>query len=686
MGILPLEIQKLSNLVTLTLTGNANLTGPLPPEIGSIPLNVLDLHDNGFNGTLPKEISRLSNLLIIDLSGNRFEGPFPTFFILSVRTALQVFKLARNLFEGDIPQNAFQNMTELLTMDLSRNKFTGPPPNLTFSKNLNNLNLSSNLFTGFSPLPLYFSSLLPSKLSVVDLSDLNIGGGVPDWHSLELPRLENLYLDSNNIAGVLDISAVVGSSFGRTLRVLSMKNNNITNVVYTNAFIDGAQPQIFLQGNPYCEGSTKEDDGKRCYCQQVCFLSPSSSGRKSDLRVIIISTSCSGVILALVVLIYSFVLHRNRMKMRSLYEKIEKSEVNAKRFEYNQLRVATCNFSPKMKLGTGAFGAVYKGILPNHTVVAVKQLFLKTKEACDDFVNEVLLITNLQHRNLVCLKGYSLRGKEMLLVYEYVENGDLEKLLFSAPGGSTPQALNWQARMNICMGVAQGLYYLHASSQSRIIHRDIKASNILLDQKLHPKIADFGLARPLQDECSHIVTDHRAGTLGYLAPEYLLFGQLSEKADVFSFGVLLLEIITGRKNRNPKIQDNEYLPIYACRLHGDGKLMDLLDRRLQLDSTNTTELKQVHRVLKAAILCAQMSPEQRPTMFRVLTMLAGDVDVEVPKTIDTISWSEFRSHQLSGSSSTATRSRSTMMYGDVTVELSSMKSILTNQILAEASC
>lgn len=204
---------------------------------------------------------------------------------------------------------------------------------------------------------------------------------------------------------------------------------------------------------------------------------------------------------------------------------------------------------------------------------------------------------------------------------------------------------------------------------------------------------------------------------GYLAPEYLLFGQLSEKADVFSFGVLLLEIITGRKNRNPKIQDNEYLPIYvsllrlltpyhafefssfpvwiihtsemftqACRLHGDGKLMDLLDRRLQLDSTNTTELKQVHRVLKAAILCAQMSPEQRPTMFRVLTMLAGDVDVEVPKTIDTISWSEFRSHQLSGSSSTATRSRSTMMYGDVTVELSSMKSILTNQILAEASC
>nr|APU94841.1 leucine-rich repeat receptor-like protein kinase [Pohlia nutans] len=638
-GTLPPEIGKLDNLVTLSLTGNPNLTGPLPPEIGGLPLNILDLHDNGFTGTIPNEFGQLEYVSQLDLSGNHFVGPYPDFFSLSMRTTFQSFKIARNSLKGDIPPSFPHNISQLLTWDISSNELTGVLPNMSFITNLHHLNVSSNLFIGLSPLPTFINSMLPRKLAELDFSNLNIGGAVPNWDTIVLPYLESLYLDSNNFTGVLDISAVSRGHFGTSLKVLSLKNNNITDVIYTNASME-LQLKIFLQGNPYCEGSISEDDGRRCYCEQICFISPKS--KNDTWKVSGIIGTCSAILLALVILIFSLVLHRNKKHMRSLYEEIEASEINAKRYKYFELLVATRNFSPAMKLGAGAFGAVYKGILPNKTEVAVKQLFLKTKEGRDDFINEVLLVSNLQHRNLVTLKGYSLHGREMLLVYEYVENRDLDKLLLSPQSGVNP--LNWQARRKICLGVAQGLYYLHASSQFRILHRDIKASNILLDKNLNPKIADFGLARPMHDERSKIITDQRAGTLGYLAPEYVFFGRLSEKADVFSFGVLLLEILSGKRNRHTLVaEDDEYLPIYAWRLQCEGKLMELVDQRLELGGRNM----EVQRVLHTAILCVQMSPEKRPTMFRVLAMLAGHADIVLPATSDLNTWTEF--HQFSSS-------------------------------------
>ncbi|CAM6021291.1 unnamed protein product [Sphagnum balticum] len=188
--------------------------------------------------------------------------------------------------------------------------------------------------------------------------------------------------------------------------------------------------------------------------------------------------------------------------------------------------------------------------------------------------------------------------------------------------------MNWPARMKICLGVARGLYYLHVSSQTRIIHRDIKASNILLDKDLNPKIADFGLARPIQDGNSEIMTQKCAGTIGYLAPEYMLYGQLSNKADVYSFGVLLLETISGKKNQDPSQPEDEvYLPRRAWKLLSKNSLLDLIDPRLQCSNT---ELFEVKRVLEIAILCVQTSVEKRPTMFRVVAMLAGDANVVIP--------------------------------------------------------
>ncbi|CAM6023160.1 unnamed protein product, partial [Sphagnum balticum] len=306
---------------------------------------------------------------------------------------------------------------------------------------------------------------------------------------------------------------------------------------------------------------------------------------------------------------------------------LEELDIKARRFDYNELCVATKNFAEDRKLGAGAYGVVYKGVLANNIEVAVKQLFIKTQHGSEDFLNEILLISNLQHRNLVALKGYCLHGKEMLLVYEFVEFCDLEKFLFDTKGEYLSQVMNWPTRMKICLGVAQGLYYLHVSSQTKIIHRDIKASNILLDKDLNPKIADFGLARPIQDGKSEIMTQKCAGTIGYLAPEYMFYGQLSNKADVYSFGVLLLETISGKKNQNPNQPEDEvYLPIRAWKLHLKNSLMDLIDPRLQCSNI---ELFEVKRVLEIAILCVQTSPEKRPTMFRVVAMLVGDANVEI---------------------------------------------------------
>lgn len=645
-GILPREIRIFNKLVTLTLTGNPSLTGSLPSEVAYLPLNVLDLHDNGFNGTIPTELSRLGNLLELDLSGNQFEGGFPSQF--STTPTLQVFKIARNLLQDEIPANAFENMTQLLILDLSGNNFTGPSPKFpVVGSKLFHLNISYNKFTGLPELSQVFNGWLPNSLGVLDLSGLNIGGRLPpDWNlSPGLLSLEKLYVNNINISGVLDIKNMQSSvqklaPASRTLHVLSLMDNGITDVVFDKQFLTDGKIKLFLQGNPYCAEESKDADGQRCFCEQYCAISPEPS-KKSYLKVILITTSICAVLLGSVIFFLFFQLRKKNQHMHTLLKRFDESDVRTKRFEYSELRTATKNFAQERKLGQGAYGAVYKGILPNNVLVAVKQLFMRTHEGSEDFLNEVLLISNLQHRNLVALKGYCLHGKEMLLVYEFVDYCDLDKLLLQRSRSELSPVVAWPARMHICLGTAQGLYYLHASSSSetKIIHRDIKASNILVDKNLNPKIADFGLARPIQDEKSGILTMQRAGTVGYLAPEYMLYGHLSDKADVFSFGVLLLEIVSGSNNKDPTQPDDEvYLPNRARKLLKEDRLIELMDSRLRVSEADALE---VQRVLEIAVMCVQAAPEMRPTMFRVVAMLAGDANVVIEPMDDSDQWRKY---------------------------------------------
>ncbi|XP_058787785.1 cold-responsive protein kinase 1-like [Vicia villosa] len=284
-------------------------------------------------------------------------------------------------------------------------------------------------------------------------------------------------------------------------------------------------------------------------------------------------------------------------------------------YKYSDLKAATKNFSEENKLGEGGFGDVYKGTLKNGNVVAVKKLVLgKSSKIDNDFESEVKLISNVHHRNLVRLLGCCSKKQERILVYEYMANSSLDKFLFGEKQGS----LNWKQRCDIILGTARGLAYLHEEFHISIIHRDIKTSNILLDDNLHPKIADFGLARLLPGDRSHLSTGV-AGTLGYTAPEYAIHGQLSEKADTYSYGIVVLEIISGQKSTEIKEDDDgDYLLQKSWKLHERGRHLELVDKTLDPNDYDGEEVK---KMIEIALLCTQASAGMRPTMSEVVVLL-----------------------------------------------------------------
>ncbi|KAJ4706823.1 Cysteine-rich receptor-like protein kinase [Melia azedarach] len=283
-------------------------------------------------------------------------------------------------------------------------------------------------------------------------------------------------------------------------------------------------------------------------------------------------------------------------------------------YRHKDLISATKNFSDDNKLGEGGFGDIYKGILSNGKVVAVKKLAIGlTRRVVSDFENEVRLISNVHHRNLIRLLGCSSKGSELLLVYEYMANSSLDKFLFGEKRGF----LNWKQRFDIILGTARGLAYLHEDFHVCIIHRDIKPSNILLDNDFQPKIADFGLARLLPENQTHVSTKF-AGTLGYTAPEYAIHGQLSEKADTYSYGVLVLEIVSGKKSSELTKDNDEYLLKRAWTLYENGKQEELMDENLNPDEYTHEEAR---RVIEIALMCTQSAASSRPTMSEVVVML-----------------------------------------------------------------
>ncbi|GLT52533.1 hypothetical protein SLA2020_258680 [Shorea laevis] len=350
----------------------------------------------------------------------------------------------------------------------------------------------------------------------------------------------------------------------------------------------------------------------------------------------------------LVLLALGMLSWRYYFRAKKRREDLRKLDLQTGLFTLKQISAATDNFDPGNKLGEGGFGPVYKGELSDSTVIAVKQLSSKSSQGNREFLNEIRMISCLQHPNLVKLYGCCIEGDQLLLVYEYMENNSLSRALF---GPGCQMNLDWPTRHRICVGIAKGLAYLHEESTYKIVHRDIKATNILLDRDLSPKICDFGLAKLYPEDKTHIST-RIAGTIGYIAPEYALGGYLTYKADVYSFGVVALEIVSGR-NHTTYGPENKYACLleWACQLLQNGNLLDLVDDDLGSEFNKA----EAETVIKVALLCTNLSPTLRPTMSEVVGMLEGRSTT--PDPVNASSYSDdlrfklIRDHRVSMSSS-----------------------------------
>ncbi|KAJ1291264.1 hypothetical protein BS78_02G303600 [Paspalum vaginatum] len=335
------------------------------------------------------------------------------------------------------------------------------------------------------------------------------------------------------------------------------------------------------------------------------------SGRKRTAAVIPAGIACF-IVLMLIILVCCFLRFRRRIKMAQ--DDHRKAQCTI--FDLPTLQEATEYFSEKNKVGEGGFGTVYKGILSDGQEIAVKTILGRTGHGLHQLHNEVLLLAELQHKNLVRLHGFSSHQNDTLLVYEYIKNGSLDNFLFD---DSSRYALNWEQQHNIILGIAKGILYLHEDSTMRIIHRDLKANNILLDDNKEPKIADFGLARLLGEGHTQTQTTKIVGTFGYMAPEYISCGSVSPKIDVFSFGVLALEIVTRRSNCSSDDHSNVNLLSDVWDHWTKGTMRQMLH-----PSLDEFAVRQALRCIQIGLLCVQPEPDHRPDISAVVFTLTRD--------------------------------------------------------------
>ncbi|XP_060191929.1 protein NSP-INTERACTING KINASE 1-like isoform X1 [Lycium barbarum] len=484
-------------------------------------------------------------------------------------------------------------------------------PSIGNLTNLQIILLQNNNITG--PIPKEIGRL--SKLQTLDLSDNFFTGDIP----LSLGHLNNLKymrLNNNSLSG--EIPASLANMSQLTLVDLSFNN------------LSGPVPKFPAKkfniiGNPLiCETGSEPD----CYGMQLLPMSmtlnsseTSPSGKQKSHKIALVFGSSLGCISLLVLGIGLFLWSRHRHNQQAFFDVKDRhhEEVslgNLRRFQFKDLQIATKNFSSKNILGKGGFGHVYKGHLPDGTPVAVKRLNDgSTIGGEKQFQTEVEMISLAVHRNLLGLYGFCMTQSEKLLVYPYMSNGSVASRLRAKP------VLDWGTRKRIALGAARGLLYLHEQCDPKIIHRDVKAANILLDDYCEAVVGDFGLAKLLDHQDTHVTTAVR-GTVGHIAPEYLSTGQSSEKTDVFGFGILLLELITGmRAIEFGKAANQKGVMLdWVRKIHQEKKLDVLVDKDLKINYDQI----ELEEMVQVALLCTQYFPGNRPKMSEIVRMLEGD--------------------------------------------------------------
>ncbi|XP_040362193.1 probable LRR receptor-like serine/threonine-protein kinase At1g56130 isoform X2 [Rosa chinensis] len=658
-------IKNLKNLTDLVLR-NALITGSLPSDIAEYPrLQILFLGNNSLSGSLPNQ--KTSILQNVDLSYNYLSGSLPPWVTSTAQLNLVVNNFTFDSSNTNLPglnclqrnfpcnRNAprYANFSikcggqELRGSDgilyEAENSTLGPA---TFSVTSTEKWAVSNagLFadrknpdyvvntlaqvTGTDVTPELFqtSRLSPGSLRYFGLGLENgpytvtlqfaetvfLDRTLQTWKSLGR-RLFDIYIQGDLKWKDFDISKEAGGVFRAVARNF--------NVNVSENYLD---IHLFWAGKGTCCIPEQGDYGPLIsavkvvpeFTPTVSGIPPTTPGKKSKTGLIVGIAVPLGVVGLL--LIFSVLYLRRKKAEKYDDEDLLALENRPNTFSYSELKEATAYFNPSNKLGEGGYGPVYKGTLSDGRVVAVKQLSVASHQGKSQFGAEIATISAVQHRNLVKLYGCCIEGSQRILVYEYLENKSLDQALF----GTNDLHLDWLTRFNIMLGTARGLAYLHEESSPRIVHRDVKASNILLDTELCPKISDFGLAKLYDDDKTHIST-RVAGTIGYLAPEYAMRGHLTEKADVFSFGVVVLEILSGRPNADSDLDAGKtYLLEWAWTLHENNKTLELVDPRL----TDFDDQEAI-RFIKVAFQCTQGPPMTRPSMSRVVGMLSGDIEV-----------------------------------------------------------
>ncbi|CAN1326212.1 Probable LRR receptor-like serine/threonine-protein kinase At2g23950 [Linum perenne] len=448
-----------------------------------------------------------------------------------------------------------------------------------------------------------------SKLQTLDLSGNRFSGSVPDSFG-QLVGLEYLRLNNNSFSGPFPLSL---AKIPR-LAFLDLSYNNLSGPVPkfpTRTFN--------VVGNPLICGS-KSTDGCSGPVNSgpLPFSLASSPGKSSNLSLIFY---CYFDIPFITVLVISASPNWKILFKSVLVSDIQEEGLislgNLRNFSFRELQIATNSFSSKNILGAGGFGNVYKGKLGDGSTVAVKRLKDLTGSSGESqFRTELEMISLAVHRNLLRLVGYCATANERLLVYPYMSNGSVASRLRGKP------ALDWNARKRIAIGAARGLLYLHEQCDPKIIHRDVKAANVLLDDYCEAVVGDFGLAKLLDHADSHVTTAVR-GTVGHIAPEYLSTGQSSEKTDVFGFGILLIELITGMRalEFGKSVNQKGAMLEWVKKIQKEKREEELVDRELRSSSYDRIE---VGEMLQVAVLCTQYLPAHRPKMSEVVRMLEGD--------------------------------------------------------------